>query len=552
MYVTHFGFIERPFSIAPDPRYLFMSARHREALAHLLYGVREAGGFVLLTGEVGTGKTTVCRALLAQLPADVDVALVLNPRVTSAELLAAICDELRISYPGDASPKILVSALSAYLVDAHARGRRTVLIVDEAQNLRVETLEQIRLLTNLETTREKLLQIVLIGQSELVAMLRRPELRQLAQRITARYHLLPFEERETRLYIRHRVTVGGQSGALFESGALREIHRRSHGIPRLINTICDRALLGAFATDCRGVTPRIARKAADEVLGDGKLRLVRRLVTGAIVATLVVTAGALAAVAGWGTMPGLVALVHLPRGPAARVTPLASPPQPSDANAASGGGLPAAASKPPRLADFLAEPSVPTYRTTAFATLWSLWRLQGDPPHPDAVCAAVRPAGLQCVARSGTWTVLRRLDVPAVLELTAADGAKRYGVLRRLGAGIATLQFGAREISVSVAEIERLWEGPFVALARRPPITTMPLLPGMHGDDVAWLRQRLARAGVRAEGGEALTYDDALQAAVVAFQQRAGLVADGVAGEETLARLMNTGADAISLGTEVR
>ena len=272
MYAAHFGLTERPFSLAPDPRYLFLSEGHREALAHLVYGL-QGGGFVQLTGEVGTGKTTVCRALLDQLPPEVDVAMIFTPRLTAVELLSAVCDELRVPYPaGTTSLKVLVDALSRALLDAHARGRRTVVIIDEAQNLSMEVLEELRLLTNIETTRDKLLQVILIGQPELVDLMERPALRQLAQRITARYHLRPFTFTETRAYVRHRLQVAGQREMIFTSPALRVIHRRSGGVPRLINNICDRALLGAFGCSKRRVTAPTARHAAAEVSGAGGLR----------------------------------------------------------------------------------------------------------------------------------------------------------------------------------------------------------------------------------------------------------------------------------------
>src|SRR5437667_424531 len=269
MYAAHFGLTERPFSLAPDPRYLYLSDAHREDLAQLLYGVGGGGGIVQLTGEVGTGKTTVCRPLLEQLPPDVDVAMIFNPRLTSVELLAVVCDELRIAYPaGTTSLKVLVDALSQALLDAHGRGRRTVLIVDEAQSLSAEVLEEIRLLTNLETTREKLLQVILIGQPELAELLARPELRQLAQRVTARYHLRPFTEEETRAYVQHRMEVAGQRQPVFEAGAVRVAHRLAHGVPRRLNTICDRALLGASAAGLTRVPPPIVRPAAPAARGD--------------------------------------------------------------------------------------------------------------------------------------------------------------------------------------------------------------------------------------------------------------------------------------------
>jgi general secretion pathway protein A len=279
MYASHFGLTEAPFSLTPDPRYLYMSEPHREALAHLLYGIEAGGGFVQLTGEVGTGKTTVCRCLLEQLPAHVDVALCLNPRLTDVELLATICDELHVPYrPETASLKLLVDALYRHLLDAHARGRRTVLVLDEAQDLNPEVLEQIRLLTNLETAREKLLQVILIGQPELIRLLDRPKLRQLAQRITARYHLSPLSRADTAAYVRHRLQVAGRHGVVFTPGALRRVHRASRGIPRTVNAVCDRALLGAYTRSQAAVDAGTVSRAVAEVLGrSGPPRAVRRL-----------------------------------------------------------------------------------------------------------------------------------------------------------------------------------------------------------------------------------------------------------------------------------
>ena len=269
MYASHFGLTEAPFSITPDPRFLYMSERHREGLAHLLFGIRQPGGFVQLTGEVGTGKTTLCRCLLEQLPPEVEVALVLNPRVTAVEFLATVCDELQIKYPpGTTSIKALVDVLYRYLLETHGRGRRSVLIVDEAQNLSVHVLEQIRLLTNLETPTEKLLQVILVGQPELLRLLERRDLRQLAQRITARYHLQQFALPDTCGYIRHRIRVAGGGDALFSRAAMRRVHRLSGGIPRLINVICDRALLGAYAHDLHRVNAARVQRASREVRGE--------------------------------------------------------------------------------------------------------------------------------------------------------------------------------------------------------------------------------------------------------------------------------------------
>ncbi len=267
MYQAHFGLSAAPFSITPDPQYLYLSEPHREALAHLLYGVNESPGFVLLTGEVGTGKTTLCRCLIEQLPENVDVALLLNPRLSPLELLATIFDELRIHYDVAFTLKDFIDTLNTYLLTAHTVGRRTVVILDEAQNLAPEVLEQLRLLTNLETTQQKLLQIILVGQPELQKLLKRENLRQLSQRITARYHLLPLSSRDTQAYINHRLAISGAREPLFTRGAMRKVFRESGGIPRLINIICDRALLGGYVNNRRAIDTGIVRRAVREVMG---------------------------------------------------------------------------------------------------------------------------------------------------------------------------------------------------------------------------------------------------------------------------------------------
>jgi general secretion pathway protein A len=274
MYAEFFGLKQEPFSIAPDPHYLFMSERHREALAHLLYGVGGGGGFVLLTGEIGAGKTTVCRCFLEQVPRRSNLAYILNPRQTAEELLESICEEFRIppratDADRPASARDHVAALNEFLLRTHGVGQNNVLIIDEAQHLSAEVLEQLRLLTNLETNERKLLQIILIGQPELRDMLARPELEQLAQRVIARYHLGALTPRETAQYILHRMTVSGLRGALpFDAASLRRIHERARGLPRRINLLCDRALLGAYASGKPQVDVAIVEKAAAEVSGE--------------------------------------------------------------------------------------------------------------------------------------------------------------------------------------------------------------------------------------------------------------------------------------------
>jgi len=525
MYAAYFGLTERPFSLAPDPRYLYLSDVHREALAHLLYGLGEGGSFVQLTGEVGTGKTTVCRALLEQLPPDVDVAMIFNPRLTSVELLAAVCDELRVSYQsGTTSLKVLVDALSRALLDAHARGRRTVLIIDEAQNLSARVLEEIRLLTNLETTKEKLLQVILIGQPELAELLARRNLRQLAQRVTARYHLRSFTEEETRTYVQHRMEIAGQRQPIFTRLALHAAHRLSRGVPRLLNTICDRALLGAYATGQTRVKESIVRRAAREVLGRRARR--RRWMVATATAALLIVAGVTIALLASKGLPSLGAWPL-------RAETTSSTPAP-----AVGATSAEPASPAPTLATILGDPGVTLDRTSAFVNLYALWHLDARSGAAEPGCAAGRAAGLRCLARTGTWTVLRRLDLPAILELATPDGKKHHVVLTGLHGERATLQIGELRVTLPTIEIERFWDGPFVMLWKSPVDGPLPLQPGMRGRDVVWLRRQLGAVDGRAAPASAgEPYDEELKRRVAAFQQIESLTPDGIAGEETLVRL---------------
>jgi general secretion pathway protein A len=534
MYAAYFGLTERPFSLAPDPRYLYLSDAHREALAHLLYGIGEGGSFVQLTGEVGTGKTTVCRALLEQLPPDVDVAMIFNPRLTSVELLAAVCDELRVAYPaGTTSLKVLVDALSQALLDAHAKGRRTVLIIDEAQNLSARVLEEVRLLTNLETTTQKLLQVVLIGQPELAELLARRNLRQLSQRVTARYHLRSFSEEESQRYVQHRLEIAGQRQPIFTKQAVRAAHRLARGIPRLLNTICDRALLGAYATGQTRVKEAVVRRAAKEVLGP---RRSRRWVTATAAAVLLfVVASTIALVATGGLrLLGAWAFARTEKStsPVVDVPALAPvvderrPPEPT-------------------LAAILGDPSLTADRASAFVNLYALWGLDARSANAERGCELGRAAGLRCLSRTGTWTVLRRLNLPAILELTTPEGRKYHVVLAGLDGDRATLEIGSRQVTLPSSEVERFWDGPFTMMWRSPVTGPVPLQPGMSGRDVTWLRQRLgALDGQPATARANQIYDDDLKRRVAVFQQGEALVPDGIAGEETLVRLVATASGA--------
>ncbi len=557
MYIGHFGLTEPPFSITPDPRYLYMSEAHREALAHLLYGIGEGGGFVQLTGEVGTGKTTLCRCLLEQLPARVDVAFILNPKLTDVELLAAICDELRIPYPaGTTSRKVYVDALHHHLLDAHGRGHRTVLIIDEAQDLAPDVLEQIRLLTNLETTTQKLLQIILIGQPELIRILEREDLRQLAQRVTARYHLRPFTEPDTRAYIAHRLEVAGAKEKIVSDAATRAVHRASRGIPRLINAICDRALLGAFSQDRRRVTAPTVRRAAGEVLGAAGPRRGRpwRWVGAAVAAGALLTGAAMligqariGPSAGGPFIPWIKPEPTMPGAPPARPVP-ASPSAsmtstPPDSKVTAPAPAAALEKKPATpasvtLGELLADPGVRADKKSAFASLYARWRLDFDGAKTTLGCERGRAEGLECLFKTGTWAKLRRYNVPAIIELSAPNGDRRYATVVALGEDTATLDFGGRRYVLPFSEVDRYWEGPFIVLWRAASVTASSIAPGARGKDVEWVRQRLSEMdGAPAGGRQRDVFDEDLRSRVMAFQRARSLVADGIVGEETLLHL---------------
>jgi general secretion pathway protein A len=563
MYAVYFGLNEPPFSITPDPHYLYMSPHHREALAHLLYGIGEGGGFVQLTGEVGTGKTTLCRCLLEQLPAHVDVALILNPRLTALELLKAIADELRIAYPVDsASLKELVDRLNEHLLHSHAEGRRTVLIIDEAQNLSPDVLEQIRLLTNLETTTEKLLQVILIGQPELIHLLQRRELRQLAQRITARYHLRPLSEAETSAYINHRMEVAGQAGSLFTRSATREVYRLSEGIPRLINIICDRALLGAYAQDVRVVNGKTVRRAAAEVMGRIPRGWRGRRRTWAASAIVSVVA-AIALLTGWmqgNWQPGPLANIDktiaaerpapaLPPSAAARLQ--ANPqggqrrtvaePYPPRVHAASTGqdrGSDEAAGQPRTLSQLLSDSGFRSNTESVFAQLFARWQQDYHTLPGMTPCERAEGAGLECLRKSGTWERLRAYNLPAVIGLSTIQGRKQLALVDTLRGDEVTLDFGGQPHTSTVAEVEALWDGEYLLLWRPPPLKTRLIVPGTQGPSVPWLRQQLIQWGrTPLKAADENVYDAALKERVMAFQRSRLLEPDGIVGEQTLIHL---------------
>jgi general secretion pathway protein A len=517
MYLEFFGLNEKPFAITPDPRYLYLSQRHAEALAHLVYGINESGGFVQLTGEVGTGKTTIVRSLLAQVPKDAEIALILNPRMTAPEFLVTICEELGIGVPDSAigSLKELVDILNAYLLKAHARGRRVVLVVDEAQNLTPDVLEQVRLLTNLETNTQKLLQIILIGQPELRELLGRTELRQLAQRITGRYHLDPLSREETAAYVRHRLRVAGATSDIFGPGAIGEVFRLSGGIPRVVNVICDRALLGAYTQDRHRVTGALVRRAAAEVFGR---RITPQWVPWAATATAVglVLAAGLGVRTLW--LAGSGEPAPAPVVAAAPADPVAPPP-------------PAVVSPP--LATLLGVHGTETDTDSAFGKLFALWQA-GYAAGPLDPCAQAARQGLECLVQRGSFGQLRLYNRPAILMLSDESGAAHHVVLTALTEAAARVELGGVGREVSIAELSRYWFGDFVLLWRPQNRPVRPLSVGMRGEEVRRLREELQQArGAPAGDAASDVFDAELSRLVMEFQRQNRLAVDGIAGAQT-------------------
>ncbi len=509
MYAPFFGLAQEPFSIAPDPRLLFMSERHREALAHLLYGLGSGGGFVLLTGEIGTGKTTVCRCFLEQVPDNCNVAYIFNPKLTALELLQSICDEFHVTVPSkDLLPptvKDYLDPLNAFLLREHAAGRNNVLIIDEAQNLSAEVLEQLRLLTNLETSERKLLQIVLIGQPELRVMLQRPELEQLAQRVIARYHLDALTEAETAQYIRHRMEVSGLTRELpFDRRALARIHQLSRGVPRRINLLCDRALLGAFAGSQAVVTRDIVDKAAGEVFDPAPrgLTLWQRSVG---VLGLSVAAGAVLVI---------VIRTVMPAKPAAKETV-------ASASATLGPRAPASGAGP-AVAPQLLKDEDQAWRELAQA--WKLKPGEGDP------CQAMQREQVRCFRGETTLAMVRQLARPGIVTLDKPGGAPSYALLTALSDSGATLRAGNSEQTVTLAALASRWQGDFATLWRAPAGFAGRITDGQGGPAVEWVAQKLAAIDGQPAPAGRVVLDARLKARIRTFQVAQGLNADGRPG----------------------
>ncbi|MET0027291.1 MAG: AAA family ATPase [Candidatus Thiodiazotropha sp.] len=604
MKFSDFGFKENPFAITPDPRYLYLSRGHEESLAHLIYGTGPNGGFVLLTGEVGTGKTLLLRSLLAQQLESVDIALILNPRLSRREFLATICDELGIVYQGPPySLKYLSDLLTRHLIQTHSAGRHTVLVVDEAQNLSPRVLEQVRLLTNLETSRHKLLRIILVGQPELQQMLARKELRQVDQRITARYHLSPLNLAETRSYITHRLAVAGVREDLFTPFAMRLVYRFSRGVPRLINTICERSLLALYTTGHQRATPRLVWQAGREVMGrkpsrrwGGALALGLGLVLVTALAWYGYThqqaspehiesrlpavksqpqvqqpsmsepmqqrdqpelpggmpeAGELAsprdAEAGVAIAPGSDEQSVADRGVLENASaPVAEP-------AASANTLEVEADPQPDLqpdratvesngpteVDLLQLFSHPQNTFLIYQQLFHIWDADYRLDIAKPPCAQAPGYGLRCLVASASWETLMRMNRPMLIRLKQ-EQQERLLILTHVDDDWLLVKTGEGEGVVRRERLSPLWKGGFVMLWR--PLSGLALIgQGSTGKAVTWLRERLEKVdGQVPQPPQGLDrFDQALKLRLQAFQRNNGLLEDGVAGQETQIFLNN-------------
>jgi general secretion pathway protein A len=573
MYLDYFGLKETPFSIAPDPRYLYMSERHREALAHLLYGVSGQGGFVVLTGEVGTGKTTICRCFLNQVPKNTDVAFIINPKLSARELMATICDELSIDYPESASIKVLNDLINHYLLSAHADNRHTVLIIDEAQNLRVDVLEQLRLLTNLETSEKKLLQIILLGQPELREILAQNELRQLAQRVTARYHLHELSKMEVGAYVQCRLAVAGRRGRIFTQKAIKKLYQLSDGVPRLINLICDRALLGAYASQSEMVDVHHIKYAYDEIQGE---RVRQPIMKNKSVRIMFMTLGAFSVF--------VLAVIafnlinqHFEVGVELAAKPLAEQSQSltaqqqvavsSETMSNNTQSLPvqhdvlaqsldhSAGTAKPQEDLILASPIeqaqiqsessesnrgapyleqitglVPTIddKFYAFQALLKRWGVDYPKEPFILACEFAEMYGLRCLHNSGNWRSVLKLDRPAVLTLTNELGQSLYFTLLAIEGQDALVSHQGDVYWVGMDELDRYWLGEYSIVWKLPPYKSSVIIPGQESEK-EWLQSSLSRLN-----RSFTAMNEPLDKKVQRFQQSSGLIPDGIPGTMTL------------------
>lgn len=528
MYYEFFGLRESAFSIAVNPRYLYMSDQHREALAYLLYGVQN-GGFVMLTGEVGTGKTTLVRRLLEQLPENMDLAIILNPMASAPELLASICDELNVSYiEDDLTLKYLTDSLNIFLLKNHAQGRKTVLLIDEAQLLQIPVLEQIRLLTNLETNTDKLLQIILVGQPELKDLLSNPELRQLSQRITARFHLNALNFEETQGYLAHRLQVAGMNSASpipFPLEIIKLIHQHSGGIPRLINVIAERLLLGAYSQQKTIVDVAIFNQAIQEVTGikpvekKSNQKALKAIYQGAAVIFIIAF---------------IVFLTrsqeffnHKEQAPVV----IASSSVSSSASSSSESSSSASQSVMSKdYVNFLMEKT----RAESF-----LMNMAGETVFDiNLPCGVQIGQNYRCQREQlSTWNQLRELNRPGLLTLVDENKKAFYLLVIGLNPDQLLVRNQQQEKIIEWNDIVDSWNGEFTFVWSSPVGFDTDLQVGDHSSVVSWVAEQFATIDKQNEPLTRLIFTENLKRRIALFQASRGLEASGIINRVTIQHL---------------
>ncbi|HHP0465196.1 TPA: AAA family ATPase [Vibrio harveyi] len=526
MYKDFFGFVELPFSIVPNSRYLYLSQRHKEAITHLQAGLGDGGGFAMLTGEVGTGKTTVAKAMLANLDENTKAGLILNPTFSSRDLLEAICDEFKVSYPEEASLKQLNQAIHDYLLRNHKMGWTTLLVIDEAQHLAADVLEQLRLLTNLETDTRKLLKVLLVGQPELQRLLQTTQLRQLAQRITGRYHLLPLDEKETADYVTFRLHTAGGDKQLFDRSSTKLIAKYSHGIPRLINLICDKSLNLSYHKGNVVVDKQTVHQACEEVMQfqaeiyqqDQPIRRSFEWPTWGSAAI-----GVFAAVGiGWAVMQKMPSQVSTSiQSNPIQVAQTTSQPVTAEMNE----------QLTSEQRNMLLEQ---TQSNLAVNELYKLWGYRASVR--DNLCLSEPQSTMRCERKMATWPLLVQQNRPVILELNY-QGQVGYVLLYAIGNDKVEVLNGSQRLRLPVSWLKPLWQGNIIELWQAPLRETLRL--DMEGPAIEVLDTLLAQAVNEQPLGTDI-FDAALKERVELFQRWQGIGVDGIAGQRTLERLQQS------------
>ncbi|MEZ9515432.1 AAA family ATPase [Vibrio splendidus] len=537
MYKEYFGFVEMPFSIVPNSRYLFLSQRHQEAMQNLQAGLGEGGGFAMLTGEVGTGKTTVAKAMLSSLDNQTQAGLILNPTFSNTDLLEAICDEFEVEYPEQASLKQLSQTIHHFLLDSHAEGIQTLLVIDEAQHLAADVLEQLRLLTNLETDNRKLLKVLLVGQPELQQHLQTTQLRQLAQRITGRYHLLPLNTEETGKYIAFRLETAGGEQMLFSNRSIKLIAQYTHGIPRLINLVCDKALQLAFHDGEQALSNETVNRACQQVMSfQADVYHVEKPRASHVVPKLFQYAGITILSVGLAMATFNFAPSYINAWQSADT----SSEMKTEVSAQTQRSL--AANEPqlvaePKLSKFDLPQHIQqhlmlgTNRSLAIKDLYTLWGYQSS--LRDGLCLSEPQSVFVCEQQQSNLEALLELGVPVVLNLDI-DQEPVFAVLYGASEESVELLVNEKLLVMPKRTLKQIWQGDYVAIWKQPLRET--LKEGYQGEAIALLDLLLSEVlDEDVSGSDVFDYE--LKMKIEAFQMWQGMSVDGIAGKRTLARL---------------